>query len=88
MPLIVPQVDHRLVQVVVIAQHAHGRRRQVEIAAFSGGQAKPAGREDAKDVAVREQERIACSRADPANHAIRAGAHRVHGFPTRATVLE
>ena len=36
-PGIVPQVDHRLVQVMVIAQHAQGRRRQVEIAAFSGG---------------------------------------------------
>ena len=58
MPGIVPQVDNRLVQIVVIAQHAQGRRRQVEIAAFSGGQAKPAGREDAKDVAVRVQEHV------------------------------
>jgi hypothetical protein len=58
------------------------------MAAFSGGQAKPAGREDAKDIAVREQENIARTRPDPGNYSIRAGAHRVHGFPTWATVLE
>jgi hypothetical protein len=81
-------VDNRLVQIVVIAQHAQGRRRQVEIAAFSGGEAKPAGSEDAKDITVREQDNIARTRPDPSNYSIRAGAHRVNGFPTWATVLE
>ena len=59
MPGIIPQVDNRLVQVTVIAQHAQGRRRQVEMAAFPGGEAKPAGREDAQDIAVREEEHVA-----------------------------
>jgi magnesium-transporting ATPase (P-type) len=74
-----------LVQVMVIAQHAQGRRHQVDVATLSGGQAKPAGREDAKDIAVREQEHIARTRTDPANHAIRAVSHRVHGFPPWCT---
>ena len=37
---------------------------------------------------MREQEHVARARTDPGNHVIRAGAHRCHGFPTRATVLE
>ena len=60
---IVPKVDNRLVQIMVIAQRTHRRRCQVEIAAFPSGEAKPAGREDAKNIAMREQEHVARTRA-------------------------
>ena len=79
MPGIVPKVDNRLVQIMVIAQRAHRGRCQVEVAAFRGGEAKPAGREDAKNITMREEEHVARTRTDPGNHAVRAGAHRWHG---------
>ena len=84
----VPEVDHRLVQVVVIAEDAQGSRCQIEMATCVGGHAQPAGGEHSDNVAVGEQEHVARTGAGASNHVIGAGAHGVQRFPSWTAVLE
>ena len=84
----IPQVDDGLIQIMVVAQYAQGCCGQRQMAPVLGGHTNPADGEDAQDIAVREQEYVPRTRSNPADHAICAGAHRVHGLPTRAAVLE
>src|SRR4051812_3636574 len=54
--VVVPEPDGRVVQGVLVAQDAEGRRAQQQVACVLGGEADPAGGQDAKEVAVAEQE--------------------------------
>ena len=59
----------------VVAQHAHGRRIEQEVAAGARRQPEPACGEDPEEVAVPEQRDISFNAANPGDDLVDAGRH-------------
>ena len=75
---IVPQLNHRLGQIVLVAQRAQAGRAQCEVFAGDRFQPQPTRAQDAQDVAARENQYVALnltnSASRPGRHARRSAA--------------
>src|SRR5688572_27280486 len=85
---IVQPADDRLVEAMMVAEQADRGRRQIEAAGLSRAERDPPGGQDAQNVAVPEDEHVAGTRTDPADHPIGAGGDGVQRLPARAAVIE
>src|SRR5262245_10484281 len=85
---VVPQSNHRLGTVVLIAEGTQARRAQQEESARSRLETEPAGGEHAQEVAARKEQHVSLDGADTAHHALRPDADLVRRFPTGTAVAE
>src|ERR1700693_4431834 len=71
---IIPQSDHGLGPVVLVAQLAQARGPKQEVSGGAGLDAEPAGGEHSQDMPAREEQDVPLNRAHTAHHSIRPGA--------------
>ena len=86
---VIPEAQHRCVsRIMLIAQNAQRRCGQDQIPRSPGGQAQPAGGEDAQHVAVTEDHDGALHRPQAGERPVSTGAHRLDRLTARTAVAE
>ena len=73
---------------MVVAEQRQGARIQQKVLAPTRRQPDPARRENAQQVAVREQRSVASGRARPSYHPVYSRAHLLRRLATRAPIPE
>src|SRR6266508_6815128 len=85
---IVPQLNHRLRPSVLVAERAQALRPEIEIAAGSGLEAKPARAHHAQNVSAREDQHIALDGPRRAHHPVGPRPHLLRRLPAGTAVAE
>src|SRR5947207_14846040 len=85
---IVPQSNHRLGPVVLVAQRGEARRAQQPISPSRGLEPEPAGGEHPQEMPAREKQDVSPRLPHAAHHAVGPGADLVRRLASRATVAE
>jgi hypothetical protein len=88
MTRIVPQPDHRLSFVMLIAEDAQGRDREEQVAGERDFQSAPAGSEDAQEMGAGKEQYIAIQRPQPGNDAVCARTDLRWALAARAAVAK
>ena len=88
MTSVVPLADHRLAQVMLIAQCAQARGAQQEVSSGRWFQPQPAGGEHPQEMAAGKKQHVALEGSHPAQHAVSPRAYLVRRFTSGATVAE
>ena len=85
---VIPQLDCRLEQIVLVAKRAQTSGAQQETFARLRFEPKPASGQDPEKVSARENQNIPPHRAHALNHAISPSTNLAGRFPSGATIAE
>src|SRR5215831_16732133 len=85
---VIPQLDCRLRQIVLVAKRAQTGRAQQEIFARLSFQSKPTSGQDSEKVSARKNQNISLNCAHAFNHAISPCPNLGGRFPSGATIPE
>src|SRR5437867_8467606 len=85
---IVPQSNHRLGPVVLVAERGEARRAQQQISPGRGLEPEPAGAQHPQEMPAREEQDVSPRFPHAAHHAVGPGADLVWRLAARAAVAE
>src|SRR5262245_44407489 len=88
MTCIVPQANHRLGQVVFVAQGTHASRAQQEVATGSRFEPQPSSRKHAQEMPTGKEQHVPLDGPDSAYHTVSPDTNLFRGFPSRTTIAE
>ena len=84
----VPQPDHRLSQIVLVAEDAEAGGAEHEVSAASRFKPEPAGGEDPQDVCTRKYQDVAPDGANALDYPVGPRPRLVRSFASRSAVAE
>src|SRR5271156_6149485 len=85
---VIPKLNYRLGQVVLVAKRAQARGAQQKIFSALGFHSQPARDQYSQNVPARKNQNVALDRTHAVNHTVGARSNLGGRFPTGATVAE